>query len=116
LAVASYALLMFGGLMVPATATGGPGPNPAAALLPMAGLLGLLVVLVLQLLYVYRLAAALEVGLPILWVLGVVLLSCIGLVLLLILSSKATKELRKAGFRVGLLGGNPKEIEKQMRG
>ena len=64
--------------------------------------------------YVYRLAAALG-HTAIVWVLGVVFLSCIGLLLLLILSSKATKELRNAGFKVGLLGANPKDIEQKMQ-
>jgi hypothetical protein len=36
------------------------------------------------------------------------------LILLLILSSKATKEIKASGFKVGLLGGNPKEIEQAM--
>jgi hypothetical protein len=106
----SYAVLLLGGFMAPA---GRAGATPAFALLPLAGLLGLLTALVLQIIYVYRLASSLQ-HTAILWVLGVIFLSCIGLILLLILSSKATKELRKAGFKVGLLGGNPKEIKQRM--
>jgi hypothetical protein len=94
------------------------GPNQGAATLSpfisLAGLAGVLVVLCLQMVHVYRLASALEMGVPLLWVIGVILLSCIGLILLLILSSKATKTLRNAGFRVGLLGANPRQIEQQM--
>jgi hypothetical protein len=42
----------------------------------------------------------------------VVFLGCIGLILLLVLSSQATKELRKAGIKVGLLGANPEDVER----
>lgn len=91
-------------------------PPGAMAILTMIAGLGVLAVGLLQILYVYRLASALEVGLPILWVLGVIFLSCIGVILLLILSSKATKQIKAGGFKVGLLGGNPKEIERAMAG
>lgn len=110
LAFACYALLIFGGA---AGEAAGRPPN-AMALVPLVAFLGLLVVLVFQVIYVYRLASSLEVGVPIIWVLGVLFLSCIGLLLLLVLSSKATKQLRDAGFKVGLLGANPKDIEQRL--
>ena len=110
LTFASYAILLLGSFM---TQAGRAGSTPTFALLPLAGLIGLLAALVLQIIYVYRLASSLQ-HTAILWVLGVIFLSCIGLILLLILSSKATKELRNAGFKVGLLGGNPKEIKQRM--
>jgi len=109
-----YALILFGGLIISPTAPG--GPSNAMAFVPLVALAALLGVLVFQIMHVYRLAAALRCGIPLLWVLGVFFLSCIGLILLLVLSSKATKELKAAGFKVGLLGGNPKEIERAMLG
>ncbi len=114
LTFASYAVLMFGGFVAAAAGTA-PRPAPSVGVLPFIGLVGILAAVVLQVLYVYRLASSLQ-HIAILWVLGVVFLSCIGLILLLILSSQATKELRAAGFKVGLLGGNPKEIERAMLG
>ena len=113
-----YALIIFGGVLGGAAASGSTGGAPAGAMaiLPLIAVVGLLAVSLLQILYVYRLASALEVGLPILWVLGVVFLSCIGVILLLILSSKATKQIKAGGFKVGLLGGNPKEIAAAMLG
>jgi hypothetical protein len=107
-----YALIIFGGVITPATTSGVPGA--AFAIVPLAAMVALLGVMIFQIIYVYRLAAALQSGLPILWVLGVFFLSCIGLILLLVLSSKATKEIKAGGFKVGLLGGNPKEIEQAM--
>jgi hypothetical protein len=107
-----YGLLLLGGVSAPA------GRTAAANQVPLLALVACILVLaavVLEILYVYRLAAALG-HTAIVWVLGVVFLGCIGLLLLLILSSKATKELRGAGFRVGLLGCNPKDIEQRMLG
>jgi hypothetical protein len=86
------------------------------ALISIVSVIGVLAVAIFQVIYVYRLASSLEKGIPILWVLGILFLSCIGLILLLVLSSKATKQLREAGFKVGLLGGNPKDVERRMSG
>jgi len=109
------AVVMAAGAVTGGTAARAGGP-PAAGVTILSGIFGLayLVVWVMQIIYVYRLAAALKCGSPILWLLGVMCLSCIGLILLLILSSKATKELRAAGFKVGLLGGNPRDVEAAM--
>ena len=109
-----YVLIFMGGIVTPA----GPGGVPSAtmAIVPLVALFGLLAVMIMQIIYVYRLASALQCGPPILWVLGVFFLSCIGLILLLVLSSKATKAIKAGGFKVGLLGGNPKEIERAMAG
>ncbi len=112
LTFAGYAVLMFGEFMASAA---GARALSSASVVPLIGLVGILAAIVLQVLYVYRLASSLD-HIAILWVLGVVFLSCIGLILLLVLSSQATKELRRAGFKVGLLGGNPKEIERAMLG
>ncbi len=116
LTFAGYGLLVLGSMLGAAAARGGQGgagATSALTMLPLVGLLVILTAIVFQVIHVYRLAAALD-HTAILWVLGVVFLSCIGLLLLLILSSKATKELRNAGFKVGLLGGNPKEIEQRL--
>jgi hypothetical protein len=111
LTFAGYALLVIGG------AVASPGRSGAVATpsawLPVVGFIIVVAAVVLEVIYVYRLASALG-HTAIVWVLGVVFLSCIGLILLLILSSKATRELRNAGFNVGLLGGNPKDIEQKM--
>ena len=112
--VLCYALMIFGAFLAPVVLGGAPSAIAAMVLLVPTG--GLLVAMIFQIIYVYRLASALECGPPILWVLGVFFLSCIGLIFLLILSSKATKELRAGGFKVGLLGGNPKEIERAKAG
>ena len=111
-----YALIIFGGVLGGAAASStNSGSAPGAlAIVPLVALVGLLAVMIFQIIYVYRLASALQCGLPVLWVLGVFFLSCIGLILLLILSSKATKEIKAGGFKVGLLGGNPQEIEQAM--
>ena len=110
LAIVGYVMLgMSGGLT---SSTGDPPSGARAGLLIMSAL-GLLVVAGFQVVFVYRLASALKCGPPILWVLGM-FLSCIGLIILLVLSSKATKELRAAGFKVGLLGGSPREIQAAM--
>lgn len=91
---------------------GKTSPQIAGWLMMAAGV-GVIAMVVLQVLYVYRLASSLG-SLAILWVLGVLFLGCIGLLLLLYLSSKATRELRAAGFKVGLLGGNPADVEAAM--
>ncbi len=112
LTFASYAVLVLGGGFARSP---GPGASSEMGVLPIIGLLGVLAAVVLQVMYVYRLASALG-HIAILWVLGVVFLSCIGLILLLVLSSQATKELRSAGFKVGLLGANPKQFQQALRG
>jgi hypothetical protein len=85
--------------------------NAALAIAVIAAVLALFFLLPFQLVYVYRLAAALNLGDPMLWVLGVAFCSWIGGLLLLLLSWRATRTLRAAGFRVGLLGADPTDIE-----
>ncbi len=53
---------------------------------------------------VYRLARALGSRLAVLWAIGAFLPNIIGLVVLAVISSRATGRLRKAGLKVGLLG------------
>jgi hypothetical protein len=85
---------------------------PAAMIFAMVMVFG---ALAFQIVFVYRLAAALEAGPPLLWVLGILLCSWIGLILMLILSSRATAAIRKAGFRVGLMGADLNEIQAALR-
>ena len=70
----------------------------------------LLVVLVLGVFSIFRLAAIYRGNVvAFLYVIGL-LVPLLGLLLLLSISNKATKELRKAGVRVGILGADPKLI------
>jgi hypothetical protein len=82
--------------------------------LAIVPLLGVLIVLGFQVVYIYRLAAALQMSLPIIWPIGVVCLSCIGLLLMLFLSIRATRAIQAAGFKVGLMGANLDEIRATM--
>lgn len=68
-----------------------------------------ILVIPFQLYFVYRLAMALRVGYPWLWVIGM-FVPILALVLLLVLSQRATVAIRDAGFNVGLMGANLKEI------
>jgi len=58
---------------------------------------------------IYRLATALRRVSPLTWSLGM-LLPIVGLILLLVLSQKATGVLKAAGVHVGLLGARLKDI------
>jgi len=69
-----------------------------------------IVALPFQIYYIYKLASSLKAGTPVLWVLGM-FVPLLSLILLLILSSRATAALRAAGFKVGLMGARTKEIE-----
>ena len=69
-----------------------------------------LVVVGLGIVSVYKLAAIFRGSVvAILYVIGL-LVPLLGLLLLLSISGKATKELRAAGIKVGLLGANPSDI------
>ena len=87
------------------------GPYGLAMTLSMivVGLALLLVVLFVAPYYVYRLARELGYPLPFLWA-PFVLVPLISLLLLIILSSNATKVLRAQGYKVGLMGANLKTI------
>ncbi len=75
---------------------------------------GLLILLPIQIYYVYKLASSLRAGLPALWVLGM-LVPLLSLILLMVLSSRATGAIRTSGFRVGLMGAKIREITDKMR-
>ena len=79
--------------------------NLACVLIPFA----FIIVLPFQLYYIYKLARGLECGPPILWCLGM-FIPLVCLILLLILSQKATGRLQAAGFKVGFMGANLKEV------
>lgn len=72
--------------------------------------IAVLVVMVIGAVTVYRLASLLRGKVvAVLYVVGL-LFPCLGLVLLLTLSQKATSTLQAAGVRVGLLGADPSSI------
>jgi len=91
--------------------TGQSGPPVVITLIPQ---LAVLIVLGFQVVFVYRLASALQVGTPIIWVLGVLCLSCVGLLIMLILSNRANRTIRDAGFKVGIMGADLNEIRAAM--
>ena len=80
-----------------------------AALTPVVRLVGL-VISIATIVATFRLAKALHST----WVAVVctplMLVPLVNLLTLLVFSSQATKRLRDAGFKVGLLGGNPADI------
>jgi hypothetical protein len=53
---------------------------------------------------VYRVMKALGSGFPLLWALGAFLPNILGLIVLAICSARATKRLKDAGLKVGLMG------------
>lgn len=53
---------------------------------------------------VYRLTSAMGSRVGVLWALGAFLPNLIGLVVLIVVSSRATSRLKKAGLKVGLMG------------
>lgn len=59
---------------------------------------------IVMLIATYRLAAALDKGIPVLWSLGTFLPGCFGIIVLLVLSSHATTYLRANGVQVGFFG------------
>ena len=60
---------------------------------------------------VYDLAKALKCGDPRTWCIGM-LIPIISLILMLVLSAKATKAIRDKGVKVGLLGASKSELAK----
>jgi len=66
---------------------------------------GFLIVLPFQIYYIYKLAQELECNTPILWCIGM-LIPLFSLILLFILSQKATGHLQREGFKIGLMGAN----------
>lgn len=54
----------------------------------------------------YRLARVLDSE-PIVWGIGAIIPSCIGLIVLLVLNQRATSRLTSGGWKVGLMGARP---------
>ena len=79
--------------------------------------LATLAILISGAVFIYRLTAALGLQYPLLWTLASVLLCyCGGMMLvLLFLSYRSTRYLREAGFKVGLLGANVREINSRFQ-
>jgi hypothetical protein len=84
--------------------------------IPFSGVFGLLIgiaglgVLIFGAIAVFRLAKILHgTGLAVVFAVGMII-PCVGLILLLVLSQSATKQLQAGGIRVGLLGANPSSI------
>ena len=98
-------VLWFGGqLLVNAVSCGARGlDGPAALLVSLAVLGGLLATLVALVYYGYRTAEALGSSVAWLWAVGM-LVPCVNVITLLALSSQATKACRENGIEVGLLG------------
>ena len=55
---------------------------------------------------VYKLASELNSGLPALWAVGAFIPNIVGMIVLLIISSRASTFLQKAGIKVGLMGAS----------
>ncbi len=66
-------------------------------------------VVVAMIFCVYRLTSALKMGAPAAYAVAMII-PCVSLIVLLILSQKATGYLQKNGIKVGLLGANPNSI------
>ena len=78
--------------------------NLASTRFPLIGVAGL-VVGIIGCILVYRLAKALGMSVP--WLIGLLLIiPFVGIGVLLILNSRATRTLKDAGFRVGLMGAD----------
>ena len=84
-------------------------------LYPVPFILLLLVPILLpaQMFFIYKLARGLDSSAPILWCLGVIV-PLLNLLLLLMLSQRATRRIQDAGFKVGLMGAKLVEIRGQM--
>lgn len=88
----------------------------AVAAIPPVGLIftvGILVLLVFTVIYVYRLARALGYAAILYAVL--MIFPCVNLFVLLVVVSRATQALKKSGVRVGLLGVNKDTLEELRR-
>ena len=69
-----------------------------------------IVILVAGVVYAVRMASALHgTGVAVLCAV-LLLVPCLGLLVLLVLNSQATAQLKKAGLRVGLLGADPSQF------
>ncbi len=80
-------------------------PQLAVILLPVA-----IIVFIAGAITVFRLASLFRgKAVAVLYLIGL-LIPCLGLILLLVISSEATNLLKSNGIKVGLLGANPNDI------
>ncbi len=101
---AMFALLA-GILAVPISFAAGSSAVPQAAGVAAVVLVLLVVAArVWMTIAVYRLMKALASSLAVLWAIGAFLPNLIGLIVLAVCSARATKRLRDAGLKVGLMG------------
>lgn len=100
-------LLTLGLFAVPVAAE----PGVAGLAIVLFVLLGMLALSVLSVIATFRLAKALQLPAP--WVFVVCsFLPYIGMIVLLILNAQATAALKRAGIYVGLLGADRKDLER----
>ena len=94
--------LLAGFVLIPGGAVFGAAAGGSAGL--YAWIVFMVAVRLFMAVAVYRLAAALGSRVAILWAIGGFLPNLIGLVVILVLSARATKRLRAVGLKVGFLG------------
>ncbi|MHB1767122.1 MAG: hypothetical protein ACYCUV_04630 [Phycisphaerae bacterium] len=106
-----WLILVYFAAMVATALSGGAGLHALSYVVPFV----YLAVIVIGLILVYRLARATESSAP--WLYVVLLVIPIGgLIGLLILNGKATRILRDAGLRVGLIGVNRSDLDRFQSG
>ena len=88
-------------------------PEEIAGFVVLPFFLGFIALVIAQIAFIYRLSCALRKGIPVLWTIGV-LIPVLSLVIMLVLSSEATRAIRAEGFKVGLMGADTDEIEARL--
>jgi hypothetical protein len=96
--------------VVTAVAAGRQDTTPLAPYVATVAVLGVIVTPLVLALVAYRLARSIDAGSPILWAVGSAL-GCVGVIVLLQLSSTATKWFTKQGLKVSLLGPTPASLD-----
>lgn len=78
--------------------------------IPFLGLVIVLGIVAFQIYALYTLGSALR--LPVVWLMCVgMFIPCVSLIILVLVSARASKVLKAAGVRVGLMGGNADDIK-----
>ena len=96
-------------MLIPANLAISTVPEPRAWMVYSFFLVFILVV-VFCAISVFRLAAVLKGNIAAIFYTLAILIPCIGLLVLIVLSSQATSILKRQNIKVGLLGANPKEL------
>ena len=89
-------------------------PGPAALAMVLLFLLGLIVLGVLSVIATYRLVKALQLQAPWVYVLCS-FIPYVSMVTMLIINGRATAVLNRAGIHVGLMGADPRDLERVCR-